>query len=142
MVADVDTPMLVADLLLDHGMIINMAKRQLDWIELTIPPTVVAEQVYCILKEDLKSVEMERQIVATCLLDREGQSVRFTNLAKCLLKPNRGFMDRTEVMVARVLVNTNFAKVSVQLTIMHETKLLKGAVLRNNCPVKKQNLRR
>ena len=45
-------------------------------------------------------------------------------------------MDRSEVLVARVLANTTFAKVSVELTIMHETKLLKSTVLRTNCPVK------
>ena len=44
MVADVDTLILVADLLLDHGMIINMAKGQLDWIERTQPLRVVASK--------------------------------------------------------------------------------------------------
>ena len=37
MVADVDMPILGADFLLDHGMIINMAKCQLDWIGCTLP---------------------------------------------------------------------------------------------------------
>ena len=45
-------------------------------------------------------------------------------------------MDRTKVLVARVLANTTFAKVSVQLTIMHETKLLKVTVLRTNFQAK------
>ena len=45
-------------------------------------------------------------------------------------------MDRTKVLVDRVLANTTFAKVSVQLTIMHETKLLKVTVLRTNFQVK------
>ena len=69
-----------------------------------------------------------------CRLDRGGLAVH--GLVNCLLEPNRSFMDRTKVLVARVLVNTTFAKVSVQLTIMHETKLLKVTVLRTNFQVK------
>ena len=111
MVAHVDMPILGADVLLDHGMIINMAKRQLDWIGGTLPLTVVAEQVYCILKEDLNSVGMERQIVMACFVDGEGQAVH--GLGNCLLEPNQRFMDRTEVLVVRVLVDTTFAKVPV-----------------------------
>ena len=45
MVADIDMPILVAEVLLDHGMITEMAKHQLDWIGRTLPLTGVAEQI-------------------------------------------------------------------------------------------------
>ena len=60
---------------------------------------------------------IERQIVMACLADRERLVVH--RLGNCLLETDRGFMERTELLVARVLVNTAFAKVFVQLTVMH-----------------------
>ena len=90
-------------------------------------------RVHCILKEDLNSVGIEKKIVMACLVDREGQAVH--GLSNCFLEPGGRLMDRTEVLAARE-VDTTFAKVAVQLTMMRETKLLISTVLGTMCPVK------
>ena len=53
----------------------------------------------------------------------------------CLLEPDRDFMDRTEVLVARVLVGTTTCSVPVQLAVMRETGLQKGTRLGMLCSI-------
>ena len=88
-----DIPILGPDFLLDHGMVIDMAERKLDWIGGTLHLREVTEQVYYV--EDFTSVGMERQIAMACIHYSEGHEVQ--GFVFCMLEPDQELMDRTGV---------------------------------------------
>ena len=134
-IADVDMPILGAHFLLDHGMIVDMSSRKLDWIGGSLPLRIVADDAYCVLTEDVQSPGMERRIAMAHVVNSDGEEVQQQGV--CLLEPDRDFMDRTEVLVARVLVDTTTCSVPVQLAlaVMRETGLQKGTRLGMLCSV-------
>ena len=127
-IADVDMPILGADFLLDHGMIVDMSSRKLDWIGGSLPLRIVADDLYCVVTENVQSHSMERRIAMAHTVNSDGEEVQQQGV--CLVEPDRDFMDRTGV-----LVDPTTCSVPVQLAVMRETKLQKGTRLGVLCSV-------
>ena len=76
-------------------MIVDMSSRKLDWIGGSLPLRIVADDLYCVLTEDVQSPGMERLIAMAHVVNSDGEEVQ---QRVCLLEPDRDFMDRTGVL--------------------------------------------
>ena len=129
-------PILGADFLADHSMIINMSEQRMSWIGGSVPlmmPEEHHEPGHLVLSETVETVGMS-VMVASAKVISEGKGPRISGV--CMVEPNKEFMDNTGVLVARAIVEPSNFEVPVQLCCPGGTKIVqKGTKLAILCEV-------
>ena len=135
-------PILRSDFLLHHGIIVDLKRARLDWIEGSLQLTRdVSEErnedvqkCSLVLETQVQTPGTEYVVTMATVINSDGQQCSTTTTQ--MLESNQTLMDSTGALIARVLVPESSRRSPVQLLFIQSSRCLnKGTVLGTLVPV-------